>query len=172
MSLREKEAYLGFLRGLKPEGHCVEWPWYISQQTGYGRAHFDVQYGNIFLAGREVNAHRWVYEHLFGVRDPDSDICHSCDNRRCVRPGHLWEGTRLQNMQDASRKGRIWRGAKGGPGGENHQPAKIKDAQIPQIHEMRYSGAKLKAIAKEFGISRRQVGRILSGEQRALREVG
>lgn len=34
-------------------------------------------------------------------------VLHRCDNRRCVRPDHLFVGTRTDNMQDAARKGRI-----------------------------------------------------------------
>ena len=32
-------------------------------------------------------------------------VCHSCDNKRCVRPEHLFLGTHQQNMLDAIRKG-------------------------------------------------------------------
>src|SRR5215468_9224044 len=31
--------------------------------------------------------------------------CHSCDNRRCVNPDHIWVGTHKQNMQDRAVKG-------------------------------------------------------------------
>lgn len=36
------------------------------------------------------------------------DACHRCDIRACVRPSHLFEGTRLQNVQDMDGKGRRW----------------------------------------------------------------
>jgi len=35
------------------------------------------------------------------------DICHTSDNRKCINPSHLFEGTRKENMQDAVTKGRL-----------------------------------------------------------------
>ena len=32
---------------------------------------------------------------------------HSCDHGACISELHLWEGTQLDNMRDASRKGRL-----------------------------------------------------------------
>lgn len=32
-------------------------------------------------------------------------VCHSCDNKACISPKHLWLGTNRQNQIDASQKG-------------------------------------------------------------------
>lgn len=42
---------------------------------------------------------------------PGMCACHTCDHPGCVEPSHLWEGTRRENAQDASRKGRLKRRA-------------------------------------------------------------
>lgn len=33
--------------------------------------------------------------------------CHTCDNKACINPDHLFEGSPKDNIMDASRKGRL-----------------------------------------------------------------
>jgi hypothetical protein len=67
-------------------------------------------YGVLGRGGRNeglVLAHRLSYALAHGV-EPSSemDLCHTCDVRRCVRPDHLFVGTRLDNVRDMMVKGR------------------------------------------------------------------
>ena len=45
----------------------------------------------------------------------DNDACHTCDNKSCVNPDHIYEGTRSENMKDwhdSRRKGGLtWKGS-------------------------------------------------------------
>lgn len=68
-----------------------------------------VGYGTIQKSYNSPNlgAHRasWL---LHNGDIPDGmHVCHHCDNRKCVRPDHLFLGTAKDNLQDASRKGRL-----------------------------------------------------------------
>lgn len=54
-------------------------------------------------------AHRVSWRIHFGEIPHGLDVCHACDNSLCVNPKHLMLGTRMANMVDASKKGRLSR---------------------------------------------------------------
>lgn len=56
-----------------------------------------------------TRAHRIAYLLEYGPFDPKLFVCHRCDNPPCVRPEHLFLGTRQDNTDDMMRKGRHWR---------------------------------------------------------------
>jgi hypothetical protein len=77
---------------------CWEWQG-TRMHNGYGQVGRGKPFGRL-------PAHRWAF-YLAHGRMPEGDACHSCDNRLCVRPSHIFEGTRSDNMRDAARKGRL-----------------------------------------------------------------
>lgn len=82
----------------EPNSGCWLWLGAISA-TGYG--YFDARE----FPG-EHRAHRISYRLHKGPIPDGLFVCHSCDQRSCVNPSHLWLGTALDNNRDMIAKGR------------------------------------------------------------------
>lgn len=85
-----------FNRKVDASGAC--WVW-----TG---AHGRNGYGQAVVQGHTYKAHRVAWTIAHGPIPEGLCVCHACDNRRCVRPDHLWLGTHQENQEDKIRKGR------------------------------------------------------------------
>lgn len=63
-------------------------------------------YGSLYFRGSYV-AHRAALG-FSGVKLTHGDVvCHTCDNRKCVNPAHLYVGTPKMNVRDAWVRGRL-----------------------------------------------------------------
>lgn len=76
---------------------CWEWNGYLRKDG----------YANFWIKNSVYLAHRISYFMANGTIPKKMCVCHSCDNRRCVNPEHLWIGTQKDNMRDCANKGRI-----------------------------------------------------------------
>lgn len=67
-------------------------------------------YGKLEFKGRHYRPHRLAYELTQGSIPDGLLLRHTCDNRLCVRPGHLIPGTQQDNIQDREDRSRTAKG--------------------------------------------------------------
>lgn len=119
----------------------------------------DEGYGQFFLNGKPVTAHR-VSLLLRGVILSDHDVvAHRCDNPPCVNPNHLFVTSSQGNTADRESKGR---GAKKERNGNAH----LTDEDVARIREAALFGARTSDLVKVWGTSRNHVWRLVTGKMR------
>lgn len=120
----------------KRKSGCWEWTAGL-YSNGYGQFRFSHK-------KTSVGAHRvsWFYH---TGKWSKKYVLHTCDNKKCVRPNHLFEGTALDNALDCHAKGRgshVY--------GEQNGHALLTEAKVKII---RLSHLPDRVWAKKFGVS-------------------
>lgn len=127
---------------------CWEWTGYIMPEG----------YGQIGVGRTVLLTHRFSWMLHNGPIAAGLFVCHHCDNRKCVRPDHLFLGTNADNMADCKAKGRA-RGAEG-PRNAN---MRLTAEQVADIRSRYKQGEKSGTLAKEFGITPQYVWQLARG---------
>lgn len=101
-------------------------------------------YGSLRNSERKVNvaAHRASYSINIGPIPFGMLVCHTCDNKVCCNPAHLFLGTPADNVADMDAKGRRRTIA---PKGTANHNAKLTEADVLAIRQSELSGRKLAA---------------------------
>lgn len=107
-------------------------------------------YGNVNHGGKWFSVHRLYYWLHYGDIPEGILVCHSCDNKQCVNPSHLWLGTNKDNSQDMSRKGRT--GLR----------SKLGESDYGDVFQLYTMGISQRELAKRYNLSQSGVSTILT----------
>lgn len=148
--------YLLARRKVTPQG-CWEF-------TG-GKSH---GYGCFRKCGEQYSTHV-VAAYIWKIKRRSKKakcVCHTCDNRRCFRPSHLYFGTFADNTKDMMKRGR----GKGqfteeATRGEKHWKARLNRTDILNIRQAIKTGrwGILTFLAKKYKVTIQQISRIKHG---------
>jgi hypothetical protein len=119
-------------------------------------------YGHFRLNRRSRRAHTVAYEWCIGPIIDGLFVCHHCDVRRCVNPGHLFLGTNSENILDAAAKGRAATGLRNGT--HVHGLTKLTDEDVRDVINLHAGGMFQHEIAARKNISQTMVSHILTGK--------
>jgi len=140
------------------------WIWTACKRQG------QFQYGYLGMYVGEVWKRRkaaivsWELAH--GKPFPEGMLaCHTCDNPICVRPDHIYVGTKKTNWHDCLDAGRH-----AFPKGEDNYKAILTWEQIREIRNLysskegfyRKTTMSQRKLAAKFGVSRRTIRAVLS----------
>ena len=145
---------------------CWEWMAF-KNKNGYGWFFVSV--------GVSVLASRFSWELKHGPIPNGLCVLHKCDNPACVRPSHLFLGTKKDNTQDAVRKGRFPTGdkhySKKHPEwvrrGEDHREAKLTEEKVREAKRLRRENPKLwtyKHLATKYGVTYLPMYKAVNGQ--------
>jgi hypothetical protein len=97
-----------------------------------------------------------MYELHRGPIPRGSIACHTCDNRLCCNPDHIFIGSQADNLRDMRNKGRGWF-----PQGERSGMAKLTEFEVLKIRDDQRENAQ---IAAQYGVCADTIGRVKRGK--------
>jgi len=144
MSPEQKQTYLNrFWLNIHKKGpdDCWEWQGTVMDQ-GYGQISTRQPY--YYAASARTHRVAWVV-HYDSPIPKNLAVCHSCDNRVCCNPNHLFLATLKINIKDATIKGRM-----GGKWRQHITPREAKENLI--IYALRYNEERIKEVIKKYDL--------------------
>ena len=139
---------------------------------GWQGARTSSGYGNLTWHGEHVQAHRVAYYLYYGgvslltgfrlegrAKQYKRFVLHTCDNRLCCNPKHLFLGSMRANLLDAYHKGRKVQPR------SKHANAKLTPKQVRELRAAYDSGGVHQVdLALQYGVSQKAVSLIVRRE--------
>ncbi len=134
---------------IRGENEC--WEWLASTRSdGYGQ----IQRGR--RGEGIISAHRVSWEIHCGNIPDGLHVLHTCDNKICVNPNHLFLGTNADNVRDKKEKGFQIRGTQMGT-------SKLSENDVIEIRNIKeVVGLSNAYLARLFGVSSSSISNIIN----------
>lgn len=128
------------------ESGCWEW----SGELNHG-------YGIIRFRGKKDRAHRVSLRLYRRIEAGKLLVCHTCDNKKCVNPKHLYIGTSQDNSNDAVERGLT-------PRNNRHNKSKLTPEAVNLIRATAKEYGSATRLARRFGVSTAAVCAVRNGK--------
>ena len=138
---RFKQKYI-----VNPNTGCWEYTGCI-EKNGYGR---------FKLNKKNILAHRFSYEYYVGSIDPNLEICHNCNCKKCVNYEHMRQDTKSSNAIDKLKA-------------KNHCIQKLSVEEVIEIKKAlkHYYHGQIKDLAHFYKVDPATISMIKSGKRRS-----
>lgn len=142
------------------------WLWLGASHNGLA-----LDYGTFRVGDKVLYAHRVSYEIANGPIPEGLDVLHTCDNKKCVNPNHLYLGTQANNTTDSMQRGTVSHN----PGRLGHAGGKfLREGEVWLVRKLKiliYAGKKkcykfpASYVAKMFKTSPSTIHKIWNSEK-------
>lgn len=125
-------------------------------------------YTEVFWKGKHLVGSRVSYELHIGPIPEGKIVCHTCDNRKCTNPDHLFVGSNKDNSTDMVKKKRHIHG-------EKAYNAKLTNEDVINIRAEYQKGVRGKgyrSLAVKYGVSDITIYDIIRGKYWRHVDVG
>jgi len=123
----------------KNENGCWEWTGGLSAR-GYASMHYE---------GKRTPLHRLSYILFRGPIPNDKLACHTCDNKKCINPDHIYIGTHKTNFRDAKERNRLRTRR-----GSAHPSSKLNEDKVRFIRFHYQNGFDIREMSSFFGVTK------------------
>ena len=134
-----------------PEG-CWGWNGCLPKNPGYGQFRSNMKRYRAHIAS-------WILH--MGEIPKGMCVCHTCDNRVCSNPDHLFLATDYENNMDMVNKGRspiLYKN------GEDNPKNKLNEGDVKNIYALLSDGIPQSKIARKFNVSQSAIHLISTGK--------